>query len=257
MSGLRRRYADKEKALDRYLDQVAVWLSKRLPLSDYKKAKLKADIETAGEMTTPELYVAKGIVKAGFIGLFAIPFLFVFPVGAAVIAAIAVVTYTKESKRLSEKIDARRQKIEMELPRLVANIEKTIQHSRDVLSILESYKEVAGPELKEELAIAVADMRSGNYEIALSRLESRVGSSLMSDVTRGLIGVIRGDNTDAYWATISIKFSDYQRQMLKDKAAKIPKKVRKLSICLLGCFMLIYMVVIAISLVDSLGGVFG
>jgi uncharacterized protein YqhQ len=100
-------------------------------------------------------------------------------------------------------------------------------------------------------------MRSGNYEVALTRLESRVGSSMMSDITRGLIGVIRGDETSVYWGTLNLKFSDYQRQNLKIEANRAPKRVRKLSMILLVCFMLIYVVVIGSVLIGSLGGLLG
>ena len=124
-------------------------------------------------------------------------------------------------------------------------------------NILDNFKENAGPELRRELEITVADMRSGNYEVALTRLESRVGSSMMSDVTRGLISVIRGDKTDVYWGNLVLKFSDYQRTLLKTEANKAPKRVRKLSMALLFCFMLVYVVVIGQVLLSSLGGMFG
>ena len=140
---------------------------------------------------------------------------------------------------------------------MVSNIDKTLVHSRDVLSILDSYRGHAGEELRRELDITVADMRSGNYEVALTRLESRVGSAMMSDVTRGLIGVIRGDKTDVYWGNLVLKFSDYQRTLLKNEANKAPKRVRKLSMALLCCFMMVYVVVIGQVLLSSLGGMFG
>lgn len=94
--------------------------------------------------------------------------------------------------------------------------------------------------MREELEITVADMRSGNQEVALTRLESRVGSTMLSDVTRGLISLIHGDDNSMYWAQLSMKFSDYQRQLLRAQANAVPRKVRKLSMALLCCFMLIY-----------------
>ena len=39
----------------------------------------------------------------------------------------------------------------------------------------------AGREMKHELDITVADMKSGNYEAAITRLEARVGSAMMND----------------------------------------------------------------------------
>jgi hypothetical protein len=100
-------------------------------------------------------------------------------------------------------------------------------------------------------------MRSGNYEAAITRLESRVGSSMMSDVCRGLIGILRGDDTEMYWASLAIKFSDAQRQQLRIQAQQVPRKVKRLSMCLLVCFMLIYIVVILAQIVGSLGVLFG
>ena len=59
--------------------------------------------------------------------------------------------------------------------------------------MFESYAPNAGPKLKHELEITAADIRSGNQEVAITRLEARVGSPLMSDVCRGLISLSRGD----------------------------------------------------------------
>ena len=171
--------------------------------------------------------------------------------------ALAVMMYFKASKGVADKIKEKRRRIEYELPRFVSHIEKTLKHNRDVLYILDSYQKNAGDELKHEIGITVADMRSGNYEAALTRFESRVGSSMLSDVTRGLIGVLRGDETEAYWTGLAVKFSDYQRQLLKQQAQKVPGKVKRLSMCLLFCFMLIYIVVIGMEIVNSIGVLFG
>lgn len=106
--------------------------------------------------------------------------------------------------------------------------------------MLESYAKNAGREMKHELDITVADMKSGNYEAAITRLEARVGSAMMSDVCRGLIGILRGDDTEMYWASLTLKFNDIQRQQLRLRAQKVPRKVKRLSMCLLICFMLVY-----------------
>ena len=111
--------------------------------------------------------------------------------------------------------------------------------------------------MKHELDITVADMKSGNYEAAITRLEARVGSSMMSDVCRGLIGILRGDDTEMYWASLSLKFNDIQRQQLRLQAQKVPRKVKRLSMCLLICFMLVYVVVILSQIMDSIGVLFG
>ena len=189
-------------------------------------------------------------------GIFAIPVFFVAKVLSLVVLAIAVTVWFLEYRKVGKKIRTRRTKIEYELPRLVGTIEKTMQHSHDVIYMLDSYRAHAGEEMREELEITVADMRSGNQEVALTRLESRVGSTMLSDVTRGLISLIHGDDNSMYWAQLSMKFSDYQRQLLRAQANAVPRKVRKLSMALLCCFMLIYVAVIGQVLLTSLGGLF-
>ena len=228
ITSLGKRKNKKTNPLDIWLGDLANLIASKLRLNEYKRLQLKIDLESADMTLSPEQYVANAIVKALFIGAFAIPFLFFAPIISIIVVAIAVVIYFSEYKKVGNIIKEKRRQIEAELPRLVSNIDKTLVHSRDVLGILDSYREHAGEELRRELDITVADMRSGNYEVALTRLESRVGSSMMSDVTRGLVSVIRGDKTDVYWGNLVLKFSDYQRTLLKNEANKAPKRVRKL-----------------------------
>lgn len=248
----------KEKAslLDVWLKGIASWIARHLKLNDFKRAQLLADLQTAQMQVTPEEFRANAIVKSLLVGIFTIPTLFLFPILSPVILFLAVFLYIRENKTVTKKIHAKRDRIEFELPRLVFTIEKTLKHNRDVLYMLESYAENAGPEMKNELKITAADMRSGNYEAAITRLETRVGSAMMSDVCRGLIGILRGDDTAAYWASLAIKFNDVQRQQLRMEAQKVPKKVKRLSMCLLICFMLIYVVVILEQIVTSMGILF-
>ena len=79
---------------------------------------------------------------------------------------------------------------------------------------------------------------------------------MMSDVCRGLIGILRGDDTALYWTSLSLKFNDIQRQQLRLRAQKVPRKVKRLSMCLLFCFMLIYIVVIIAQIMSSMNILF-
>ena len=248
---------EKTSGLDLWLGGIAGWLADRLPMDPFKRSQLEADLRTAQMDLTPEMLRANAIVKAMLVGIMAIPMAFIFPLLCPVVLFLAVFLYNMEIKSVSKRIQGKRAKIEYELPRLVFNIEKTLKHNRDVLYMLESYSKTAGPEMKHELDITAADMRSGNYESAITRMESRVGSSMMSDVCRGLIGVLRGDDTEMYWASLAIKFSDAQRQQLRIQAQQVPRKVKRLSMCLLICFMLIYVVVILAQIVNSIGVLFG
>ena len=254
---LSKQQKDKTSGLDVMLKDLAVRLSKILKLNEFKREQLEVDLRTAQMDMTPEMFKANAIVKALVVGVFVIPAIFIFPLLCPVILFLAIFLYNREMKSVSRRIREKRRRIEYELPRLVFTIEKTLKHNRDVLYMLESYKDNAGKEMKHELGITVADMKSGNYEGAITRLESRIGSSQMSDVCRGLIGILRGDDTAIYWATLAVKFGDIQRQQLRLQAQKIPRKVKRLSMCLLFCFMLIFIVVILSQILSSIGVLFG
>jgi len=254
---LSKRQKKKASSLELWLQGFAQFIARHLKLNEYKRLQLISDLQTAGMDIAPELHIANAIIKAGICGIIAVPAFFVFPLIAPVIVSLAFAMYFRESKSIQSRIKKRRESIDNELPRLVFTIQKTLTHSRDVLGILESYRQNAGPILKSELDITVADMRSGNYESALTRLESRVGSAMLSDVARGLISILRGDDTKTYWSTLSIKFADYQRQHLKQQAQKVPGKVKRLSMVLLFCFIAVYLVVIITEIMSSLGAMFG
>jgi pilus assembly protein TadC len=232
-------------------------LSRLIRINEYKRIQLVSDLQTAGLVITPEQHIANAVIKAVPIGLLALPALYVFPLISPLVLAAAVTLFFREVRSVQAKIREKRDAINFELPRLVSTIDKTLEHNRDVLTMLEGYKSSAAPELRDELSVTVADMRSGNYESALTRLEARVGSSMLSDVTRGLIGVLRGDETRLYWSALSVKFADIQRQMLKQQALKVPGKVKKLSLCLMVCFLLTYLVVITVEVMSSMGAIFG
>lgn len=256
MHSMGRNRKDKPNPLTLLMRELSGRLAGRLRLNDYRRAQLEADLRTGDMTQTPEQFVAENIVRAGTVAVLAIPVAFLSKFLAVLLLVAAILLYRLGSMALRKKIGARRARIELELPRFVANIEKTLPHSRDVLAMLESYRVGAGEEFGRELDITVADMRSGNDEAALTRLEARVGSSALSDVVRGLIGILHGEDNGVYWANLSLKFSEAGRQNLREQAGKVPKRVRRLLLVLLGCFFLIYIVVIGEVLLNSLGGLF-
>lgn len=235
MHSMGRNRKDKPNPLTLLMRELSGRLAGKLRLNDYRRAQLEADLRTGDMTQTPGQFVAENIVRAGTVAVLAVPVAFLSKFLAVLLLAAAVLLYRLGSMTLRKKIGARRARIELELPRFVANIEKTLPHSRDVLAMLESYRAGAGEEFGRELDITVADMRSGNDEAALTRLEARVGSSALSDVVRGLIGILHGEDNGVYWANLSLKFSEAGRQNLREQAGKVPKRV-----CLLLLVLLLF-----------------
>ncbi len=246
----------KAKTMEALLYGWAVRLSRHIRMDEYKKSRLASVLTAAGLPESPELYMAQAVVKAGVVGLAAIPCLAVLPLLAPVLLFLAVLLYFKEIRKADEALLEKRSKIEGELPRFVATITQHLKSNRDVLSMLDSFKRNAGAEFAAELDIVTADMRSSSYEAALTRFEARINSPMLSDITRGLIGVLRGDDSSVYFQMLSHDMKQLELQRLKAQAMKIPPKIRVFSFLLLLCFLMTYLAIIAFEIVNSLSGMF-
>ena len=200
--------------------------------------------------------MAMAIVKSAAIALAVIPCLAVLPLLAPIVLFLAVLVYFKEIRKADEALSAKRNKIEQELPRFVATITQELNASRAVLSMLENFKKNAGEDFAAELDILTADMRSSSYEAALTRFEARFNSPMLSDITRGLIGVLRGDDSAVYFQMLSHDMKQLELQRLKAQAMKIPPKIRVFSFAMLMCFLMTYMAIIIYEIIHSLGGMF-
>lgn len=257
INNIRKNQSEGTGSIDIWLDNLSSFIASKLRLNEFKKGKLESDLKTAQMDISAEMYIAKAIVKSLLVLVLAIPAGLIFPVSVPVVILLSFILFRMNVKNVSLRIKRKREKIENDLPRLVATIEKTLKHERNITNILREFSKNANNEMKHELDITLADIHSGNEEAAISRLEARVGSPMMSDVCRGLITLIHGDSASVYWQGLSIKFSEIGRQRLKARAEKIPKKVKRLSMCLLICFLFIYVVVIISQIMNSVGLMFG
>ncbi len=244
------------KAVETLILGWAVKLARLVKLDEYKRGRLAKKLTAAGLDMTPEVYTAYGILKPMLILLGIIPSLAFMPIMAPLFVILALLTWFKESRRADELVKMRLAKIEGELPRFVATTCQELASSRDVLRILENYKNHAAPEFAHELSVLTADMRSSSYEAALVRFEARMGSSAVSDIVRGLIGVLNGDDGRMYFQMLAHDLKQMELQRLKARAAKIPPKIRVFSFVMLSCFMLTYIVIIAFQIITAMHGLF-
>ena len=247
---------EKAKTVDVLLMGWAVKLAKYIPMDEYKKSRMKNTLNAAGMNLTPEEFIASAILKSGIIALLIIPCLMILPLIAPILMFLSIIIYFKEIRKADEILKIKKEKIEVELPRFVATITQELKASRDVLSIIENYKKNAGEKFADELDILTADMRSSSYEAALTRFEARINSPMLSDITRGLIGVLRGDDGSMYFQMLSHDMKQLELQRLKAQAMKIPPKIRVFSFVMLMCFLMTYMAIIVYEIIRSLSGMF-
>ncbi|MCX7748237.1 MAG: secretion protein F [Clostridia bacterium] len=251
-----RQQRQKRYSFDAYVLELSSKLSRFIRIDEYRKRKLSVTLKSAGIYLSPETYIARAWVKAGLVFLGIIPALIIFPVLSFIMLFLSILIYFKERRSADEIMKKKRNEIESELSRFVMTLEQEFKASRDVLKILEAYKKNSSPALRNELEITIADMKSGSYEAALSRFEARVGSAMLSDVVRGLLSVLNGDDGKVYFQMLVHDFKQIELQKLKLIAMKRPSKMRRYSFFMLGCFVLIYITVMAIEIMKAFSTMF-
>lgn len=257
MLAKKQRGTKNEQLLDVYLTKIAKLFAPYLRLDRLKRNKLQAALTIAGLELTPEVYTARAWVTAGAVGLCALPMAFLMPLFVPVLIGTAVALWFSTYYAAFDFVKKRRKLIETEIPRFALTIGQNLENDRDVLKILTSYRRVAGRDFAAELDQTIADMKTGNYENALIRFETRIGSPMLSDVVRGLVGVLRGDDQRMYFKMICFDMRQIEQNNLKKEAAKRPKKIQRYSMMMLICIMIIYLVVLCTEVLSSLGAFFG
>ncbi len=257
MLAKKQRGTKNEQLLDVYLTKVAKLFAPYLRLDRLKRNKLQAALTIAGLELTPEVYTARAWVTAGAVGFCALPMTFLMPLFVPVLIGTAVALWFSTYYAAFDFVKKRRKLIEAEIPRFALTIGQNLENDRDVLKILTSYRRVAGRDFAAELDQTIADMKTGNYENALIRFETRIGSPMLSDVVRGLVGVLRGDDQRMYFKMICFDMRQIEQNNLKKEAAKRPKKIQRYSMMMLICIMIIYLVVLCTEVLSSLGAFFG
>lgn len=227
-----------------------------------KREKMTKELAANGISMTPEMYTAMTCVKVGLPVMGGIIFMLLSSlwkpsgVAAAVCLLFAVTVYLDETKALEKGMAARRNEIEYELPRFVNTVATELKYNRDMVRIIEKYMTTSEGSFYRELQITVADMKSGNQELALKRLEGRISSAMLSQVIRGLIGVIRGDDGIFYFNMLSHDFRILEQERLRGIAAKQPDKMKKYMFAVFACFIAVVFVALAVSMLDKMKAMF-
>lgn len=245
-----------EKLSDVYLTRIAEKLSPLLKLDPIKKSKLELALNIADIPLTPETYTMKAILTAILTALLGLFLLLFIPLVGFLVMGLSILMWFSTYQQAFDIVKKRKKLIESELPRFAVSIQQGLSTDRDVLKLLVSYRRIAGPHLGKELDTTIADMKTGNYENALLHLQNRVGSTMLSDIVRGLIGTLRGDDQQMYFKMLVFDMRQIEQNNLKKEAAKRPKQMQKYSMMMLFCILLIYVVVLSVEVVSSIGSFF-
>lgn len=250
VAGRLSKMGDKTSILDIFIKTLTVFVGKRLNIPEERLIKIKTYLRYYDVDITAKDFVANQITKTSVLCIIALLLYFIFPILSMGMFFASLIYYFKCSSDLETNYKLKRGEIEGELPRFCATVTQEIKNTRDIVSIIERYIETSNKTLKKELEIVLADMKSSNYEAALVRFESRLSIGAVSDIVRGLIGVIRGDDMRNYFEMLSHDLDVMELQNLEDRAAKQPDKIKKYQFFILAAMMLMYFVTIAVYLLQ-------
>ena len=121
MLSVGRQEKKQARSVEALLMGWAIKLAPHIHMDEYKRGRLKNTLAAAGLNMTPEEYTAFAMVKTGAVLLTVIPCLLIFPMLALIVVLLAV-RFIQEIRRAEEKLSAKRDEIEAELPRFVATI---------------------------------------------------------------------------------------------------------------------------------------
>lgn len=219
--------------------------------SVYQKKLYAAELEY-----TPEFYVAKAIALSLIILLFGVVFSIVTPIAFFACIILSIVSYFMVLQEADNIIREKSEKIQGELVLFASTIQTQLATSRDIIRIFESYRKICGETMQHELDVTLADMKTGSYESALRRFESRLQSQSLSEIIRGLLGVLRGDDQRSYFDMLVHDLIIKERERLKRQAAERPNKIKLFTILTLGAIALIIFYVFGYKIYTSLKSMF-
>ncbi len=227
------------------LKPIRSLIEKYYPWNDYKIEKLDLTLKTVGIQKTAKQYCSESMSQSLLIGVFAIPLFFISPIVSVIGIGLAIYNYFRDMKKPEKQLKGKREKIEAELPKFASTISNSLRTTKDVVRILTSYRKVCGDELREELDITLADMKSGNSENALRNFEGRIGSPKLSELVRGLLSVLRGEDQEGYF---QIKNAELRKEYIEQQKRKIllrPSKIRTaIALTAVAAFILLIYVLI-------------
>lgn len=252
----RRSGTRKENLGDVYIAKVADVFAKYISMDALKRSQLENALEIAHVEMTPEQYISTAIARGVLISLASIPMWFISPLFLLVGVALGCLIGFMRYQEVLDFVKKRRKRIEQEIPRFTAAVAQNLEIDRDILRMFIAYRRVADKEFGGELDQTIADMKTGNYENALLKLEKRINSPLMSDVIRGLIGVLRGDDQRVYFKMLTFDMRQLEQNNLKKEAMKRPQAMQKYCMFMMFCILLIYGVVLVTEVIANVGILF-
>lgn len=253
-TALRKRAPKKLSQTEIAVTSIADKIMPMLDLDPIKRAHLVEELKSLGHTESPELFQARALARGFILSLMGVPLMLLSPlVGIMGMVLVFWRVYALQEKQLKRELEKRKRRIERELPQFAGTIRQSLNSTHDVIAIFESYRKICGTALKNEIDRTLNDMKTGNPERAIKALESRVNSAELSQLTRGLIGVMRGDDQRIYFDMLTDEYRKAQDAAVARELIKRPEKLLPNMVMLFGCIILMIGIALGLYLKVQLG----
>lgn len=237
------RLSGEERSFDAlFIDPAARKIVKLIKLSTYRKKLLARELSNAGMNMTPEMYVSRAVTKGLYILLPGVVAFLVLTAAGCVMLLAAVYIVFLELRSVRKRVKAHHEAVENEIPKLASYVAESITYNSDLYYILKNYRDVAGKEMTKELDLLLADMVTGNREVALVRFEGRLNSTNASSLVRGLIGIDRGEEMKSYLEGLEVQLRDWEINRLRVEVDKRPDELVVGNFALFASMAAFYMI---------------
>ncbi len=251
----------KAPSSDEIISYLASKIERYIVIEENQKKLLQRKLNAAELDHTPEFHTARAVASGMIVTMFGIVFALIFSafVNWMIIFSLFVIlgifSGFKMMNETNEIISRKAGAIEPELALFASTIQKQLSSTTDIIKIFESYRKICGEAFRHEIDVTIADMKTGSYEIALLNFDNRVRLESLSQIIRGLIAVLKGDDQRVYFDMLVHDLSNAERERLKRLSLKRPSKLNFSSAMVLICFITIIVYIIGFQIIREINGI--
>ncbi len=243
-----------KEILEKTLKPLTSLLTRLFPLSDYKEKKMASDFKRLEIEQKPQDFVS--IAKAKSLALILIGCILIpvgLPVFTLLIGVIALLLYFRNMGYVKKRIEKLNHEIESEMPRFIETMNYSLDGSRDLISFVERYRSVAGKGLGKELDQLLIDLKTGNEQTALQKMGVRLNTPTVSKLVAILCNSNQGKRQALELLEMDVRAKE--REYIKDKLSNQPKRIRVSSVILTVLMIFLFMIPIALMIIENMKGV--
>lgn len=170
---------------------------------------------------------------------------------------LSYVNYKQQENKISNKFEYSKNEVEKDLAKFCSIIAVKVQSTNNVENIIKAFLPVANKSMRLQLEVTLADMRTGNVHTALTRLENRVLSRPLSEITRGLKAVANGDDQSVYFKVKEQEFNKEHQAILEKEIEDRARKLLPLQIMIVVLFIACIIYPFGMIVVKNAASLFG